>query len=235
MYSYRENILKRPMLTAFVTIAMASLMTMAPHALAKDNNGIKPPTVPPPIQVPPGNTAFLLGHATGTQGYVCLPSGTTVSWTVLNARPQATLTSGGTEPFIFHYQSPNPMATAPNPFENGNPSPTWQNAQDNSTIWGNKLNSINAGSDPSCPTTGAIPCLLLQVVGSKADPDGDDTGISTTTYVQRLNTTGGSAPATPQSGCSQCCATSTDVGHIVLVPYTADYYFWQATGSENQQ
>jgi hypothetical protein len=41
------------------------------------------------------------------------------------------------------------------------------------------------------------------------------------TYVQRLNTSGGSAPATG-------CAVSTDVGGQVLVPYTADYYFYAA-------
>jgi hypothetical protein len=42
-----------------------------------------------------------------------------------------------------------------------------------------------------------------------------------TTYIQRLNTTGGTAPA---NGCS----ASGDVGKQVLVPYTADYYFFRA-------
>jgi hypothetical protein len=40
-----------------------------------------------------------------------------------------------------------------------------------------------------------------------------------TTYVQRLNTKGGLAP-------TQGCAAAADVGKQVLVPYTADYYFF---------
>ena len=52
---------------------------------------ITPPTTPAVITPPAGNSAFLLGHAVGTQGYVCLPKGTGASWTVKNARPEATL------------------------------------------------------------------------------------------------------------------------------------------------
>src|SRR5579862_5173556 len=49
------------------------------------------PTTPEAITPPAGNTAFLLGHGVGTQGYVCLPMGTGASWTVNGARPEATL------------------------------------------------------------------------------------------------------------------------------------------------
>jgi hypothetical protein len=45
--------------------------------------------------------------------------------------------------------------------------------------------------------------------------------LSGTTFIQRLNTQGGSAPA------SGCFAVS-DVGKQVLVPYSADYYFFRA-------
>lgn len=38
-----------------------------------------------------GNSEFLATHGVGTQGYVCLPSGLGASWTVNNARPEATL------------------------------------------------------------------------------------------------------------------------------------------------
>ena len=41
------------------------------------------------------------------------------------------------------------------------------------------------------------------------------------TFVQRLKTKGGSAPA-------DGCAVSTDVGKQALVPYSADYYFYSA-------
>ena len=79
----------------------------------------------------------------------------------------------------------------------------------------------SAGSDtPSCPNAGSIACLLLETIGSKAGPTGG-TLLTQTTFVQRLNTNGGSAPA---DGCS----VSTDVGKQTLVPYTADYFFYKA-------
>jgi hypothetical protein len=34
---------------------------------------IVPPPVPPGLQVPAGNKTFLVGHAVGTQNYICLP------------------------------------------------------------------------------------------------------------------------------------------------------------------
>jgi hypothetical protein len=43
----------------------------------------------------------------------------------------------------------------------------WQSSFDSSEVWGNKLASIPAGSDPSCPNSGAIPCLLLQAIALK--------------------------------------------------------------------
>jgi len=52
---------------------------------------ITSPTTPILITPPAGNSAFLLGRAVGTQGYVCLPKGAGASWTVNNARPEATL------------------------------------------------------------------------------------------------------------------------------------------------
>src|SRR5215831_2686705 len=46
------------------------------------------------------------------------------------------------------------------------------------------------------------------------------------TFVQRLNTKGGAAPA---DGCS----TAGDVGKQTLVPYTADYYFFRDRGQSH--
>jgi len=204
----------------FTATALACLPGMAPPALA---NGITPPPTPSAITPPAGNTAFLVGNAVGTQGYVCLPSGTGASWTVNASRPQATLffTIGPfVQQILTHFLSPdtNPNQFAPSPVPFG--SPTWQSSLDSSGVWGNKLASITAGTDPSCPTSGAIPCLLLQAIGSQTGPSGGKF-MTITTYIQRLNTTGGSAPSTG-------CALSTDVGAQVLVPYTADYYFYKA-------
>jgi len=42
-----------------------------------------------------------------------------------------------------------------------------------------------------------------------------------TTFVQRLNPKGGSAPA-------DGCLVPSDVGKQALVPYSADYYFFRS-------
>jgi hypothetical protein len=188
------------------------------HAAAQN---ITPPTTPPSITPPAGNSAFLVGHALGTQGYVCLPQGTGASWTVNGARPEATLFtrfSGHDVQIITHFLSPdtNPNQFAPKPLPFG--SPTWQSSFDSSRVWGNALASIAAGSDASCPSAGAIPCLLLQSIGSQKGPSGGKF-MTQTTFIQRLNTKGGSAPAAG-------CAVPGDVGKQTLVPYSADYFFF---------
>ncbi len=205
--------------------------------VADEKPELTPPMVPAAIQVPAGNSAYLLGHATGTQGYICLPTSTgSYAWSNTGstsgpaniARPEAILYTGRDFEIITHFLSPNPLEPAPNPFENGQPRPTWQSVLDGSMVWGNKIGSITAGSDPSCPNTGSISCLLLQAVGTQTGPHGGSI-MAVDTYIQRLNTSGGSAPASPQTGCAECCAASTDVGNEVLVPYTADYWFYRAS------
>src|SRR5882672_3560870 len=190
------------------------------HAAAQR---VTPPPTPTAITPPEGNTAFLLGHAVGTQGYVCLPKGTGASWTVNGARPEATLFGsffGRDVQIITHFLSPdtNPNQFAPNPVPFG--SPTWQSSLDSSRVWGQTTHSIAAGSDPSCPNAGSIACLLLQVIGSEQGPAGGKL-LTKTTFIQRLNTNGGSAPATG-------CLVTADVGNQALVPYTADYFFSRA-------
>ena len=178
-------------------------------------------TTPAAITPPVGNSAFLVGHAEGTQGYVCLPTSTGASWTVNASRPEAILSasSSGKNFEIIHFLSPNtnPNENAPKLLPFG--SPTWRSSVDGSVVWAKALTPpVASGSDPSCPNTGAIPCLLLQTIGSKTGPSSGG-GLSQTTFSQRLNTNGGSAPATG-------CSASTDVGKQTLVPYTADYYFY---------
>jgi len=200
---------------------------------------ITPPATPTLITPPAGNFAFLVGHAVGTQGYICLPTSpgaSTASWTVKGARPEATLFQsffGQDFQIITHFLSPdtNPNTVAPNPLPFGNE--TWQSSLDSSKVWAQVFvnsdsipASIPAGSDlSSCPNTGSIACLLLQSIGSEQGPTGGKL-LSKTTFVQRLNTKGGSAPA---DGCS----TEADVGKQTLVPYKADYYFFRKQGSSD--
>jgi len=183
---------------------------------------VTPPPTPTDITPPEGNTAFLLGHATGTQGYVCLPKGTGASWTVNNARPEATLflkAYGQDVQIMTHFLSPDdsPNKNAPDPLPFG--SATWQSSFDSSRVWAQAVHSIAAGAHDSCPNDGAIACLLLQSIGTQHGPRGGQI-LAFTTFVQRLNTKGGSAP---EEGCS----ASAYVGKQALVPYTADYYFFR--------
>ena len=87
--------------------------------------------------------------------------------------------------------------------------PTWQH-KDGSTVVGLTPAAGNVTVNPN-----AIPWLLLAAKSTAAGPFGDM--MVQTTYIQRVNTTGGLAPVLP-------CVTGT----VQEVPYTADYYFWKA-------
>ena len=205
-----------------IVLVLGTLFVAAAQAQAQR---IASPPTPTSITPESGNSAFLVGYAkVGTQGYVCLPTSTGASWTVNPSRPEATLFTtyfGRDFQIITHFLSPdtNPNGNAPNPLPAG--SPTWQSSIDSSVVWAKALTPpLTAGTDASCPNTGSIPCLLLQSIGSKEGPTGGRY-LTKTTYIQRLNTKGGVAPATG-------CSVAGDVGKQALVPYTADYYFFSA-------
>jgi len=199
---------RRILLTACATaLAVAFTVSLPPpaHAAAR----VTPPPVPANIQVPAGNKAFLKGHAVGTQDYICLPSGSGFAWTFFG--PQATLFNNDKQ-VITHFLSPNPI-------ENGTVRAAWQHSQDTSIVWA-QVKPGNSSSDSNFVAPGTIPWLLLQVVGAQDQPTGGHK-LKATTFVQRLNTSGGVAPSTG-------CTLSTDVGKKALVPYKADYFFYQA-------
>src|SRR5512145_1461732 len=116
------------------TLALGCAFATIAHA-----QPVTPPPTPTLITPPAGNSAFLVGHAVGTQGYVCLPTSagaSTASWTVNNARPEATLflsPGGNNFQIITHFLSPNenPKNPAqPVPFGNA----TWQSSFDTSRV-----------------------------------------------------------------------------------------------------
>ena len=77
--------------------------------------------------MPTGATAFLVGHAVGTQNSVCLPSGAGFRFVLFT--PEATLFGDNEKQVITHYFSPNPD-------EDGTPiRATWQDSHDTSTVW----------------------------------------------------------------------------------------------------
>jgi len=188
--------------------ALAVAFLSVPRSARADQ--ITPPAVPVKLQVAAGSKAFLVGHATGTQNYVCLPSGTGFAWTLFT--PEATLFSDHFKQLTTHFFGVNP-----NPADNGAIRAAWQHSRDTSTVWA-KLALDGSSTDPNFVRPGAIAWLLLDVVGTQEGPSGGDT-LTVTTQIQRLNTSGGVAPATG-------CAQSTDVGKKAFVPYTADYFFY---------
>src|SRR5437879_10520318 len=124
---------------------------------------VTPPPTPTDIAVPAGNSAYLVGHAFGSQGYTCLPTSTGAAAWNPTARPEATLFSdffGHLVQIITHFQSinenPKPGVTPP---LSGNA--TWQGSLDNSRVRMVKVTGIDPGSAPaSCTNSRAIPCLL---------------------------------------------------------------------------
>jgi hypothetical protein len=145
----------------------------------------------------PDSRLFLVVHAIGVQKYTCQANGT---W--LFTDPEATLykTTGVPKPIGTHFLN----------FATGRP--VWQ-LKDGSSVEAARTVTVPGGA-------GNIPWLLLQAVVTTAGPDGDR--LTSTTWVQRLNTSGGVAPA----------GTCTP-GDRIAVPYSADYLFWRAAGGND--
>jgi hypothetical protein len=145
----------------------------------------------------PDSRLFLVVHAIGVQKYTCQANGT---W--LFTDPEATLykTTGVPKPIGTHFLN----------FATGRP--VWQ-LKDGSSVEAARTVTVPGGA-------GNIPWLLLQEVVTTAGPDGDR--LTSTTWVQRLNTSGGVAPA----------GTCTP-GDRIAVPYSADYLFWRAAGGND--
>jgi Protein of unknown function (DUF3455) len=194
-------------LVSCITALGMTFGVVLPQAVHADS--VVPPSVPSNLQVPASNEVFFVGHATGTQNYVCLPSPSIghVAWTLFT--PQATLFDDGWEQQITHFFGPNPS-------EGGTVRATWENSADTSTVWGK---AIASSSDPSFVTPGAIPWLLVEMVGAQEGPTGGN-AISGTSFIHRVNTVGGAAPSTG-------CRLPTDIGNRAYVPYAADYFFYE--------
>jgi hypothetical protein len=156
------------------------------------------PSIPPALEVPSGAMLKIHDRGVGVQIYTCTASGgvdagvdggaTTYAW-VLKA-PDAKLFDAANDQVGTHGAGPN-----------------WTSTVDGSVVNGTKVVQVDS------PLVTAIPWLLLRASSTSG------TGVfSDITYVQRLNTMGGKAPAT---GCD-----STMVNTDVRVDYSADYYFY---------
>jgi hypothetical protein len=160
-----------------------------------------PENVPAIIAAPAGTTLLRHWHAEGTQNYRCTATvaqpgaDPTFGWTFI--APVANLFNSCGVQVGTHFAA-LPLALPP--------VPEWRNAADGSAVKGMKLQSS--------PVNGAIPELLLKENGHEGN------GLfSAVTFVQRLQTAGGAAPA----------AADCDLAHVDEeqdVGYSADYYFY---------
>jgi hypothetical protein len=90
--------------------------------------------------------------------------------------------------------------------------PTWQH-QDGSSVVGQLVKPVTVDAK-------SIPWLLLSRKDSTPGKFGNR--LTPTTFIQRINTRGGIAPAA-----STC--TADQAGVKKEVPYSADYFFWRKT------
>jgi hypothetical protein len=176
----------------FIAAGLAVCGVVATAAAAAPTPQTAPGDPLDPRTYDPASRLFLVVHATGVQKYTCQADAT---W--LFTDPEATLvkTNGKAKAIGTHYLN----------FATGRP--VWE-ARDGS--------SVEAARKASAPGgTGNIALLLLRAV---ATASGDDDRLTDSTWVQRLNTSGGVAPA----------GTCTP-GDRAAVPYSTDYYFWRAS------
>jgi hypothetical protein len=197
---------RSPLLSA--SLLAFALITTTAWAQAPSGERVEAPPVPPGLDVPAGHVAYLAAHAWGTQNYVCLPSPSGPAWKFLG--PQATLY---TPAHGDRHRQVTTHFLAPNPFEGGVARPSWQHSLDSSHVWGRP---VAASSDEAYVEAGAIPWLLVEIVGAAPGPT-DGRRLARTTYIQRLRTSGGLAPH-----------TDCEVGAVAMVPYSTDYVFYRA-------
>jgi hypothetical protein len=199
----KHTVLRRwPTFALALTAAYVALFPGSPRAAT-----LTPPSVPSELQVSDDQKLYLIGHAVGTQNYVCVLKGTSFTW--LPFGPQATLFDDHGDQIATHFPSANPD-------EGGKPRPTWQHSRDTSAVWAEAVEILD---DPAYVEPGAIPWLLLERRGGAVGPNGAHR-LAETTFIQRVYTTGGVAPATG-------CAEAKNVGDKALVPYETEYYFYK--------
>jgi FtsP/CotA-like multicopper oxidase with cupredoxin domain len=149
------------------------------------------PALPEALQPAAGQTLLKVVAARGVQVYECRAKKDSAGTEWAFVAPEAELLDASGQVIGKHYAGPH-----------------WE-ANDGSKVKG----SVKARAD--APQAGAIPWLLL---ATESDgPAGRWAGVAS---IQRVNTVGGVAPATP---CS-----AAQVGQQARVPYTADYRLFVA-------
>lgn len=175
-------------------VAFAGVVVLSAVVAATAPARPAPQTAPGDLLDPrtyaPDSRLYLVLHAIGVQKYRCQANGT---W--LFTDPEAILykTTGAPKPVGTHFLN----------FSTG--LPVWQ-FKSGSSVEAARTQTMPAGA-------GDIAWLLLEAVATSPGRLGH------TTWIQRLNTSGGVAPT----------GTCTP-GATTAVPYRADYFFWRDAG-----
>ena len=178
-------------MTRFTACALVlALLVAASSAAAAPAPQTTPGDPLDPRTYAPESKLSLGVYAVGVQKYACQPNG---AW--LFTDPEATL---------YDSRHEKPVGTHFLNFATGRP--VWQ-FKDGSPVEAARKATASGGA-------GNIAWLLLQAVATTSGSDGDR--LAGSTWVQRLNTSGGVAPA----------GTCTP-GETAAVPYTTDYFFWK--------
>lgn len=154
------------------------------------SSSVTAPAVPEALRVPSGQKPFLKALGKGVQIYTCKADTAGTFAWALKA-PEAALLDDAGAPLGTHYAGP-----------------TWE-AKDGSKTAGEVQAKVDS------PDASTIPWLLL-----RAKSTGASGTFARTTFIHRLDTTGGRAPA---GGCDAGKANSE-----TRVDYTANYYFYEA-------
>jgi len=151
-------------------------------------NENRSPDVPDAIQVPSGNTVHFHAYAVGVQTYVW--SGT--NWVFTG--PNAVLFDAEGNIVGIHYAYAGPTR------------PGWESNSGSLVVGA-------AVSNSPAPNPKSVAWLLVRAVATQGP------GIfQRTSYIQRVNTLGGTAPSQP----------GRSIGEEARVPYSAEYFFYRA-------
>lgn len=178
--------------TAPALALTAILAACASSPMQAPPQALNQSALPAPIQVPAGHKVFMETVGVGDLTYECrAKAGAADQFEWVFAGPSATLNDRSGKAVGKYY----------------GPPATWEGMD------GAKVSGAQVAVAPAAP--GSIPLQLV-----KANPASGSGWVSGTTYIQRLATQGGVAPA---AACS-----AGNAGAKQLVKYQADYIFWRA-------
>jgi hypothetical protein len=173
------------------------MLVLISAGLAKANDDKRVPNVPPGLEAPAGHKVSFRAFAEGVQIYTATlspDSSRSLVWTFVG--PEAVLLDSEGGVVGCHYAYAGPAR------------PAWESSSGSLVVGARNVPPVTV--DPT-----ALAWLRLDAVLA-AGP-----GIfKGTTFIQRVNTTGGLPPAT----------APTRVGEEARVPYTAEYVFYRAKG-----